>query len=151
MCQAPTVSIQPPLGPSGYGALPAPTAADRIRLAWQQRPVSDYHFEFWTAFGWTLLTCGVYGFYVLYQLVRRSREHNLRRIELLDAATTFAWQKAEANGITGELGPNFGHISAELAVLRQQASEFRDPVVWTVISLVASTIVHIIVLSLIHI
>jgi hypothetical protein len=139
------VSIQPPSGPPGYGAMPAPTAADRIRVAWQQRPVSDYHFEFWTAFGWTILTCGFYGFYVVYQLVRRSRDHNLRRIEMLDAATTFAWEKAAASGIVNELQPNFGRISAELGVLRHQAGEFRDPVVWTVLSIVASTIVHVIV------
>jgi hypothetical protein len=110
--------------------------------------VSDYHFEFWTAFGWTILTFGFYGFYVLYQLVRRSRDHNLRRIAMLDAATTFAWEKAEANGIVNELQPNFSHISAQLGVLHQQAGEFRDPVVWTVISIVASTIVHIIVFIL---
>jgi len=125
--------------------MPAPGAAERIRIAWQQRPESDYHFEFWTAFGWTLLTCGFYMFYVVYQLVRRSRDHNLRRIALLEAATTFAWDKAEAAGISNELQPNFRRISAELGVLQRQAGEFRDPIVWTLISIVASTIVHVIV------
>lgn len=141
------MTSQPPVpyGPQGYGAMPAPSAADRIRISWQQRPESDYRFDFWTALGWTFLSCGFYGFYVFYQLVRRSRDHNLRRITMLEAATTFAWEKAEANGISGELQPSFNRISAELGVLQRQAGEFRDPLVWTLISLVASGIVHIIV------
>jgi hypothetical protein len=124
--------------------MPAPSAADRVRVAWQQRAESDYRFDFWTALGWSILSCGFYGFYVTYQLVRRSRDHNARRIEMLDAATTFAWQQAEAQGIADELKPNFSRISAELGILRQQAAQFRDPVAWTLISLVGYGIVHII-------
>ena len=85
----------PPPGPPGYPSGPQPpygaatptSSVDRIRAAWQSRAESDYIFSFWTAFGWTLLTCGIFGFYVTYQLMRRSRDHNLRRVELLDAAT----------------------------------------------------------------
>ena len=109
-----------------------------------QRPATDYYFSFWTAFGWTVLTCGLYGFYVVYQLVRRSRDHNARRIEMLDAATTFAWQQAEARGLGNELQPNFNRISAELAVLRQQATQFRDPIIWTLLAVVTSGLVHIV-------
>ena len=60
-------------------------ASDRVRSAWQRRHETDYEFNFWTTLGWNILTCGIYGLYVLYQLMRRDREHNLRRIELLDA------------------------------------------------------------------
>jgi len=94
--------------------------------------------------GWTILSCGLYSFYVTYQLMRRSRDHNLRRIELLDAATSFAWQQTETRGLSAGLQPNFGRISAELAVLRQKSTEFRDPTVWTLLSLLGSTIVHVI-------
>jgi hypothetical protein len=140
------MSIQPSPGPP-----PAPSAspADRVRRAWQLRTESDYHFDFWTALGWTILTLGIYAFYVIYQLVRRSRDHNARRIELLDAATTFAWQQAEARGVANELQANFSRISAELNVLRQQATQFRDPVVWTLLTLIGSSIVHVILYILI--
>ena len=131
-----------------FGAGAAPPAADRVRMAWQRRAETDYHFDFWTAFGWTLLTCGIYGLYVTYQLVRRSRDHIARRVELLDAATTFAWQQAEARGVTAELQPNFNRISAELGVLRQQMTQFRDPLVWTIISLIGRGIVDIIIFIL---
>ena len=65
---------------------PPPSAAERVRLAAQRRGESDYIFSYWSALGWTLLTFGIYGFYVFYQLVRRMRDHNARRLELLDAA-----------------------------------------------------------------
>jgi hypothetical protein len=130
-------------------ALPPPPAVERVRVAMFQRTDSDYYFSFWTAFGWTILTCGIYGFYVAYQLVRRSRDHNARRTEMLDAAALFAWQQAEARGVGDELRPNFNRISAELNVLRQQAAQFRDPVVWTILSIIGYGIVIIILYILI--
>jgi len=69
--------------------------------------------------------------------VRRSRDHNLRRIELLDAATTLAWEQAQSRGLAEELRPSFERIAPQMAVLRSQASKFRDPTVWMVIALIA--------------
>src|SRR6478672_7604829 len=130
-------------GPPAYGApyasMPAPPPAERVRVAWQQRAETDYRFDFWTALGWTILSCGFYSFYIVYQLVRRSRDHNARRLEMLDAATTLAWQQAEATGIGTELQPNFNRISAELGVLRQQTTRFRDPVVWMLLAIFGVT------------
>jgi uncharacterized protein DUF4234 len=137
----------PAYGAPGYAA-PAPPPAERVRIAWQQRADTDYRFDFWTAFGWTILTCGIYGIYVVYQLVRRSRDHNARRLEMLDAATALAWQQSEARGISNELQPNFNRIAAELAVLRRQTTQFRDPVVWMLLSIIASGIVQVILFIL---
>jgi hypothetical protein len=129
--------------PPQYPA-PAPAGpADRVRVAWQRRNETDYIFSFWTAFGWTLLTCGIYLFYVIYQLVRRSKEHNLRRLELLDAATTFAWEEAQAKGLAEELRPSFDTIGQHMATLRQISTEFRDPAIWTILH-IFGTIVDVI-------
>ena len=124
----------PPPNPA-YGSMPAQPPAERVRVAWQQRAETDYRFDFWTALGWTILSCGLYSFYITYQLVRRSRDHNARRLEMLDAATTLAWQRAEGQGISTELQPNFNRISAELGVLRHQSTQFRDPALWTALSI----------------
>lgn len=136
----PAAPPPPPLPPVPAPAAgwypPAAAPADRVRVAWQRRHESDYVFDFWTALGWTVLTCGIYGYYVLYQLVRRSRDHNLRRIELLDAATTFAWEQAQAGGIADELRPGFERIAGNMRTLRNQTTQFRDPVVWLVIDIV---------------
>jgi hypothetical protein len=138
---AAVAQYQPPSNaPGPYGAAPPMPASDRVRAAWQRRYETDYVFAFWTAFGWTLLTCGIYGFYVLYQQVRRSRDHNRRRIELLDAAMTFAWEQAHEQGQTEQVRPAFERMAPQMAVLRQQATEFRDPALWLLIDIVTGGI-----------
>ena len=127
---------------ASYPAPPAVPSLDRIRMAWQRRAETDYIFGFWSALGWTLLTCGIYGFYVIYQLVRRMRDHNQRRGELLDAATAFAWEKAQAQGVDDELRPNFERIGQHMQTLSTMTRDFRDPAVWTALSVIGQGIVH---------
>jgi hypothetical protein len=129
-----------PSVPSVPSTWAVPPASERLRVAWQGRHESDYIFDFATALGWTLLTCGVYGIYVFYQLVRRSRDHNRRRLSLLDAATEFAWQQAQAKGLSEQLRPNFEQISVRTRELGALAAEFRDPILWVVLSLVSGGI-----------
>jgi hypothetical protein len=119
-----------------------------VRQAYLRRRETDYIFDFWTAFGWTLLTCGIYLVYVVYQLVRRSRDHNVRRLELLEAANAVAWERAVAQGMTDELHGSFERVATHLEGLRRLTREFRDPVVWLVLSIVARGIVEIIVFVL---
>jgi len=130
-------------GQAGWPA-PGPTAADRVRVAWQRRYESDYVFHFWSALGWTVLTCGIYSYYVLYQLVRRSREHNMRRIALLDGAAAFAWEQATRQGTADELRPAFERISTNMATLRSQTTDFRDPSAWVVLGIVSSGIASVV-------
>jgi hypothetical protein len=115
-----------------------------VRGAYLRRNESDYIFEFWTAFGWSVLTCGIYLIYVVYQLVRRSRDHNLRRLELLEAANEVAWERAVAQGLTEELQGNFERVATHLEGLRRISREFRDPVIWLVLAIIASGIVEIV-------
>jgi hypothetical protein len=128
---------------------PVPTASpvERIQRAYADRAATDYIFSFWTALGWTILTCGIYGFYVTYQIVRRSRDHNRRRLELLDAATAAAWDRAQSAGRAEELRPRFENMGVHLGVLRNMTTNFRDPVVWTILRLLG-TIVDVILFIL---
>ena len=142
----------PPASPGRWelvgraAAVPAPAvvSADRVRRAWQGRASTDYIFSYWTALGWTVLTLGIYGYYVFYQLVRRMRDHNARRLELLDASLTFAWEEAGRRGLQGELTPSFQRAAAHVAVLRKMTTDFRDPLVWTLLTIIASGIVHVV-------
>ena len=90
--------------------------------------------------GWnvvlTLLTCGTFGLYLFYQLVRRDRDHIRRRYDLLDAANTLAWQLANEHGLAEELRPAFERNAVSLATLQRLTTEFRDPVIWLVLALV---------------
>jgi len=112
-------------------------AVDRVYAAWQRRVGTDYLFGFWTALGWSVLTCGLFAFYVLFQLVRRMREHNVRRLEFLEATVAFAWEEASRRGVQQELTPSFERAAAHLAALRRLTTDFRDPVVWLVLSIVS--------------
>lgn len=120
--------------------VPQPSGTTRVQAAVSRRGESDYLFSFWTALGWTILTCGIYGLYVTYRLFWRSVEHNRRRIELLDTAQTLAWERAVTQGRGDELTPQFQLVGQHLAELRRLAGEFRDPAVWTIICAISSGI-----------
>lgn len=115
-----------------------PTAAalpptQRLRQAVTRRDQTDYIFSFWTAFGWTILTCGIFGIYVIYKQFQRSVDHNRRRIEVLDSATAIAWERAGAAGRSEELTPQFQYIAAQVNVLRNLDNQFREPALWALI------------------
>src|SRR6478736_5038274 len=123
----PTPATTQPGQPPRPVAMPGPppsSAAARVRLAARRRSETDYIFSYWSALGWTILTLGIYGFYVFYQLVRRMRDHNARRLELLDAATAVAWEQAGRQSLQQELAPSFQQAAGHLAVLRQMTQDF---------------------------
>lgn len=113
------------------GPLPA---SDRLRVAWQRRHETDYVFSFPTALAWTVVTAGVYGLNVLYQLLRRAHEHNRRRLALIEAATAFTWEQARTHGLSDELRPNFQAIADQTRALNELTYEFRDPALWVALS-----------------
>ena len=119
-----------PVGP------PSVQPIDRLRQAYQRRHETDYIFSFWTALGWTILTFGIFYFYVFYQLMRRLRAHNIRRLELLEAARDFAWEVAGSRGLQEELRPNFERAAGDLEGLRSLTREFRDPGIWLLLSII---------------
>jgi len=145
-----TTPPEPPPAPSspppsaGWG-LPAVSPVERVRVAWQGRATSDYLFVNPVLnVVLMVLTCGIYGFYLFYQLIRRSRDHNRRRLELLDAATTFAWEDAHRKGIAEELRPAFERIAVQLETLRRMTTDFRDPAIWVVIAIFANGIAQLV-------
>lgn len=133
------MTVPPSPGGTPFGVGPGPPSiqpVDRIRLAYQRRHETDYIFSFWTALGWTILTLGVFYFYVFYQLMRRMRAHNLRRLELLEAARDFAWGVAGDRGLQEELRPHFERAATHLDGLRRITTEFRDPGIWLLLSII---------------
>ena len=137
-----TTTPPPPIPPSPP---PAATPADRFRYAYGARAQTDYYFD---GLGMVvfliIITCGIYGYYVFYQLMRRMRDHNRRRLDLLESATELAWQQATEQGVAEELRPNFERIATNVAVLRGLTTEFRDPGIWLVIAIFARGIAEII-------
>jgi hypothetical protein len=120
-------------------------SAERVRIAWQRRSETDYRFEKpWLNVVLMLITCGIFGYYLFYQLVKRDRDHNRRRLELLDAATTFAWNEVYRQGLGDELTPAFERIAVHLDVLRRQSGEFRDPGIWLLLDIIGRLITQVV-------
>jgi hypothetical protein len=116
-----------------------------VRFAVAQRVQTDYVFDgAGLNIFLTIITCGIFGLYLFYQLMRRDREHLRRRYELLDAANTWAWERANERGVADELRPAFERIAQQLATMRSQTMEFRDPGIWLIIAIFASTIAYIV-------
>ncbi len=122
------------------GAVPPTIApAERVRLAYADRPNSDYVFEQpGLVIFLTIITCGIYGYYVFYQLMRRMRDHNRRRLEMLEAANQLAWDRATQQGLAEELRPNFERVAAHLEVMRAMTRDFRDPAIWLILAIVTA-------------
>jgi hypothetical protein len=80
--------------------------------------------------------------------MRRGRDHNRRRLELLDATTAFAWDRAVAQGKAEELRPRFEQLAVSLDPLRRLTQDFRDPVIWVVLDFVSSGIAYLVGLVL---
>jgi hypothetical protein len=139
-----TTTPPPPPPPSEPPPPPAPqppaaTASERFRAAYGARAQTDYYFEgLGMVIFLTIITFGIFGFYVFYQLMKRMRDHNRRRLDLLESATEFAWNQASERGVAEELRPNFERIAANLAVMRQMTTDFRDPGIWVVIAVLTT-------------
>ena len=116
---------------------------ERMRQAIRERTSADYVFHFWSAFGWTLLTIGLYWFYAFYQLMRRSRDHDRRRAELLSAAHDLAWQRAIEQGRADALRPRFEAVRADVESLEAMTGDSRDPILWTLASVIGNGLVWI--------
>jgi hypothetical protein len=130
----------PPVG--GFGAPVAPPL-EKLRMAYQRRNDTDYIAKFWSALGWGILTLGIFYLYMFYQLIRRMRDHNARRLDLLDAANAYAWEVAGQRGLQEELRPNFERASAGLENLRRLGTQLRDPTMWLVILIAAYWLTYI--------
>ncbi len=131
------VSTLPPPPPTAWQP-PTVSPAAQVRAAYARRAQTDYYF---TGPGLnvflTIITCGIFGFFLFYQLMRRDRDHNQRRLDLLDGANAFAWEQANQRGLADELRPAFERIAASLEILRGLTRDFRDPTIWLVIDIVA--------------
>src|SRR5947207_9855457 len=136
-----TTAPPPPPQPTPQPAAQPPAASpvERFRAAYGARAETDYYFEgMGMVIFLTIITCGIFGFYVFYQLMKRMRDHNRRRLDLLESATELAWQRASEQVVAEELRPNFERIATNVAALRGLTTEFREPGIWVIIAVLTS-------------
>jgi hypothetical protein len=137
--ERPPQSTRPGAAPPPAGGFGVPTVPpiERLHTAYQRRHETDYIANFWSALGWGILTVGFFYLYMYYQLIRRMRDHNARRLELLDAANAYAWEVAGQRGLQEELRPHFERTAGDLDSLRLLGTKLKGPVVWLLIYIAA--------------
>jgi hypothetical protein len=64
------------------------------------------------------------------------RDHNVRRVELLDAALHVGWEEAQRQGLADELTPSFQRASAQLETLKTTTENVKDPNLWLIFMVV---------------
>jgi len=112
------------------------TPVARLQMARNDRARSDYVFSGpGLNIFLTIITCGIFGFFLFYQLMRRDKEHNERRLEFLDAANAYAWEQANSRGVADELRPAFERVAVALEPLRRMTHDFRDPTIWLILDI----------------
>ena len=136
-----TAPSPPPASSGAWAPVPSASPVERVRAAYARRNETDYFFSnIGLDIFLTVITLNIYGLVVFYQLMRRMRDHNRRRLELLDAANEFAWQQAQDRGVAEDLRSNFERTSTNLGVMRQMTTDFREPAVWLVIVIGAALV-----------
>ena len=112
------------------------TASTRLQMARNDRARSDYVFSGpgLNVF-LTIITCGIWGFFLFYQLMRRDKDHNERRLEFLEAANAYAWEQANGRGLADELRPAFERVATALVPLQRMTRDFRDPTIWLILDI----------------
>lgn len=99
-----------------------------------QRMATDRQSSFWTDFLLVLVTCGIYGFYILYKLLERRQQHFERMV-------SFRWHLIEvlrerAQTRTGDFEPDLTELERlhAVATAGDRAGD-KTPVVWLLMSI----------------
>lgn len=112
----------------------------------RQRTITDWQTGFWTAFLLSLVTCGIYMFYVIYKLLERREQHFERMVSFRSHLIEVLRERAQASspeGLTPEDEAEFSQLEGLSfdATNRDHAGD-KSPVLWLVLSLVASPVVY---------
>lgn len=81
----------------------------------------------------TIVTCGIYGYYVFYKLVERRDEHFKRMFYFVDSTIALLYQKASEKGKAEELQPYIARMEYIKQQMTFMATE-KNPTLWLVIA-----------------
>ncbi|GBE58211.1 hypothetical protein BMS3Abin01_01143 [bacterium BMS3Abin01] len=109
----------------------------------RQREATDWQTTFISAFLLTIITCGIYGIYILYKLMDRRLQHFERLVSLREHLIEVLREKAAAAGKTAEVEEDLSQLEGLHleATARDRAGE-KSPVLWLVLTIVFSLVVY---------
>lgn len=109
----------------------------------RQRASTDWQTSFITAFLLTIVTCGIYGIYILYKLMDRRLQHFERMISFRGHLLQVLREKADTAGRTAEVEQDLSQLEGYNleATTRDQAGE-KSPVLWLILTIVFSPVAY---------
>jgi len=114
-----------------------------LDVDFRQRTVTDWQTTFISAFLLSLITCGIYGIYILYKLMDRRLQHFERMVSLRGHLIEVLRAQAEASGKTAEVEQDLSQLEGIHleATARDRAGE-KSPVLWLVLTIVFSLVAY---------
>lgn len=109
----------------------------------RQRAQTDWQTTFISALLLTIITCGIYGIYIIYKLMDRRLQHFERMISLRGHLVGVLREKAEEAGKTAEVEQDLSQLEGFHldATTRDRAGE-KSPVLWLILTIVFSPVVY---------
>lgn len=119
------------------------TSIPALQTDMSMRTATDWQQNFWPVFFLSLITCGIYGIYVLYKMLDRRQQHFERMVNLRQHLIGVLKEKAEAAGRTAELEQDLSQLEGihMEATARDRAGE-KSPALWLVLSIVVGVVVY---------
>jgi len=109
----------------------------------RQRSITDWQTAFWPAFLLSLVTCGIYFFYILYKLLERREQHFERMVSFRTHLIEVLKDKAESAGKTPELEQDISALEGmDLDATNRDRMGEKSPVLWLVLSIVVGVVVY---------
>ncbi|MHB8159701.1 MAG: DUF4234 domain-containing protein [Thermoleophilia bacterium] len=109
----------------------------------RQRTETDWQTEFWPAFLLSIVTCGIYMFFILFKLLERREQHFERMVNLRTHLMDVLKEKAAAAGKTVDLEEDMKQLEGlDYDATKRDRQGDKSPVMWLVLSLVASPVVY---------
>ncbi|MHB1361971.1 MAG: DUF4234 domain-containing protein [Thermoleophilia bacterium] len=109
----------------------------------RQRSTTDWQTTFWPTFFLSIITCGIYWFYVLYKLLERREQHFERMVSFRTHLIDVLKEKAEAAGKTAEVQADLTELEGmNLDATNRDRTGEKSPVLWLVLSIVVGVVVY---------
>lgn len=107
----------------------------------RQRMVTDWQTSFISAFLLTLVTCGIYGLYILYKLMERRQQHFERMVYLRGNLIKVLRDKADATGKSAELEQDLARLEGyHLEATNRDRAGDKSPVLWLLLTIVVGLV-----------